>query len=125
MRQRLLFRNFFNEAMRMVDKRLFMAYNSHIMAQTVRLTITPDLENALQILHTSTMGTLNTTELIKMAIGELAQLKKMEMTPDEMDKVATHSFYEWAKEDGTLEVNNISPKAQLKPFVPEPYVSNR
>ena len=34
-------------------------------------------------------------------------------------------FYEWAKEDGSLEINNISPDAKLKPFVPEPYVPNR
>ena len=33
-------------------------------------------------------------------------------------------FYEWAKEDGSLEVNNISPDAKLKPFNPEPYVSS-
>ena len=45
------------------------------MAQTIRLTITPDLEKALLILHQSTLGTLNTTELIKMAVGGYAQLK--------------------------------------------------
>ena len=95
------------------------------MTQTVRLTITPELENALQILHKSTSGTLNTTELIKLAIGELAQIKAAEMTPEELDKVSARLFYEWAKEDGTLEVDNISPTAKLKPFVPEPYVPTR
>lgn len=101
------------------------------MAQTVRLTITPDLENALQILHRSTMGTLNTTELIKMAIGGFAQVKQTEATeipdisPKEMDAISTRSFYEWAKEDGTLHINNISPLAKLKPFTPEPYVPDR
>ena len=47
------------------------------MAQNIRITITPDLERALQILRQSTLGTLNTTELIKMAVGSLAQIKKM------------------------------------------------
>lgn len=101
------------------------------MAQTVRLTISPELERALQILNKSTMGTLNTTELIKMAIGGYAQVKKTEnaeipeTTPQEMDAVSTRLFYEWAKEDGTLHVNNISPRAKVKPFIPEPYVPNR
>ena len=108
------------------------------MAQTVRLTITPDLEKALQILHKSTMGTLNTTELIKMAIGEEAKRKEIldagttrkvepyeEINPKEMDRLSAKLFYEWAKEDGSLEINNISPDAKLKPFVPEPYVPNR
>ncbi|MBI3955319.1 hypothetical protein HY338_02645 [Candidatus Gottesmanbacteria bacterium] len=108
------------------------------MAQTVRLTITPDLEKALQILHKSTMGTLNTTELIKMAIGEEAKRKELlatgttksvepheDISPKEMDRLSAKLLYEWAKEDGSLEVDNISPAAKLKPFVPEPYVPNR
>lgn len=101
------------------------------MAQTVRLTITPDLENALRILHKSTMGTLNTTELIKMAIGEEAKRKELEnisykdISPKELDRISAKQFYEWAKEDGSLEIDNISPKAKLSPFVPEPYVPNR
>lgn len=91
------------------------------MAQTIRLTVTPDLEKALQILRQSTLGTLNTTELIKMAVGSFARMKNstnQEVT--DMDRLAAHSFYQWAKEDGTLEVENISPKAKLKPFIPEP-----
>lgn len=101
------------------------------MAQNIRITITPDLENALNILRRSTTGTLNTTELIKLAVGELAQLKKMkitepdDITPAEMNKIGTHLFYEWAKEDNTLKNDNISLNVKLKPFIPEPYVSNR
>ena len=100
------------------------------MAQTVRLTITPDLENALQIIHKSTMGTLNTTELIKLAIGGFAHIKNTEhsvpdISPKEMDTLSARLFQEWATEDGTLEVNNISSTAKLKPFVPEPYVPDR
>jgi hypothetical protein len=95
------------------------------MAQTVRITITPDVEHALQILHKSTSGTLNATELIKMAIGELAQIKAADMSPDEMDRISARLFYEWAKEDGTLNVDNISPNAKLKPFVPQRYVPDR
>ncbi len=101
------------------------------MAQNIRITITPDLERALNILRQSTTGTLNTTELIKLAVGELAQLKKIrvseldDITPQEMDKVGARLFYEWAKEDNTLEDDNISPHIKLKPFIPEPYVSNR
>ena len=45
------------------------------MAQTIRITITPDVEKALQILRQSTLGTLNTTELIKLAIGSFAKIK--------------------------------------------------
>jgi hypothetical protein len=101
------------------------------MAQTIRLTVTPDLEKALNILKRSTTGTLNTTELIKLAIGELAQLKKRqivetnEISPQVMDKVGAHLFYEWAKEDNTLMEDNISLDAKIEPFIPEPYVSNR
>jgi hypothetical protein len=101
------------------------------MSQTIRLTITPDLEKALSILRNSTTGTLNTTELIKLAVGELAQLKKKhvielnEITPQEMDRFGARLFFEWAKEDGTLNEDNISPTTKVKPFIPEPYVSNR
>lgn len=98
------------------------------MAQTVRLTITPDLKNALQILHKSTMGTLNTTELIKMAIGAQAKRKEPlheEMSPEELDRVSAGQFYAWAKEDGTLDVENIAHPEKLKPFVPKPYVRAR
>ncbi len=100
------------------------------MAQTIRLTVTPDLEKALQILRRSTLATLNTTELIKMAVGSFAKIKAADISlaekeVKEMNLLSARQFYEWAKEDGTLEVNNISPNAKLKPFVPEPYVSNR
>lgn len=108
------------------------------MAHTVRLTITPDLEHALQILHKSTVGTLNTTELIKMAIGEVAKRKESllsenvnndltyeDISPNECDRLSAKQFYEWAKEDGTLEVNNIAYPEKLKPFVPKPYVRAR
>lgn len=98
------------------------------MAQTVRLTITPDLEKALQILHKSTMGTLNTTELIKMAIGAQAKRKEPlyeEMSPEELDRVSKRQFYAWAKEDETLDVENIAHPEKLKPFVPKPYVRAR
>ena len=96
------------------------------MAQTIRLTVTPELEKALQILRHSTLGTLNTTELIKMAVGGFARLKaNTNQEVDDMNHLAAYSFYQWAKEDGTLDVDNISPKAKLKPFVSEPYVSNR
>lgn len=102
------------------------------MAQTIRITVTPDMEKALNILRRSTTGTLNTTELIKLAVGELAQLKRAritdlhdDITPHEMDKIGTRLFYEWAKEDNTLNDDTISPHAKLKPFIPEPYVSNR
>ncbi|HWY79583.1 MAG TPA: hypothetical protein VNW29_04445 [Candidatus Sulfotelmatobacter sp.] len=102
------------------------------MSQNIRITITPDLERALNILRQSTTGTLNTTELIKLAVGELAQLKKAkitdlhdEITPQEMDNLSAHLFYEWAKEDNTLDDDNISPNATVKPFIPELYVPNR
>ena len=99
------------------------------MAQTIRITITPDVEKALQILRQSTLGTLNTTELIKMAIGGFAKIKTVnrlnsDINSEDWDHMSARLFYEWAKEDGSLEVNNISPDAKLKPFNPEPYVSN-
>lgn len=100
------------------------------MAQTIRITITPDVEKALQILHQSTMGTLNTTELIKMAIGGFAKMKTAHISnrnidAQEWDCMSAQLFYEWAKEDDSLEVDNISHNAKLKPFVPESYVSSR
>lgn len=101
------------------------------MAQNIRITITPDLENALNILRRSTTGTLNTTELIKLAVGELAQLKKAKVTePDditstEMDTIGARLFYEWAKEDGSLDIDNIAEPEKLKPFTPKPYVRTR
>ena len=102
------------------------------MPQNIRITVTPDLEKALNILRQSTTGTLNTTELIKLAVGELAQLKRKkitepddDITPQEMDKISARLFYEWAKEDNTLNDDNISPNAKLRLFIPEPYVSNR
>jgi len=101
------------------------------MAQTVRLTITPDLEKAIDILKHATTGTLNTTELIKLAVGELAQIKKRslaqpeDITPQEMDKIGARLFFEWAKEDRTLHEDIISSHVKIKPFIPEPYVSNR
>ena len=101
------------------------------MAQTVRLTITTELQNALNILKQSTTGTLNTTELIKLAVGELAQIKKekkaesSDITPQELDKISARLFYEWAKEDGTLGIDNIAHPEKLKPFIPKPYVRTR
>lgn len=58
------------------------------MAQTICLTITPELETALSILRRSTSGTLNTTELIKLSVGELAQIQEVQsnqMTPEIMN----------------------------------------
>lgn len=69
------------------------------MAQTIRITITPDVEKALQILRQTTLGTLNTTELIKMAIGSFAKMK--------------------------LDLDNIAYPEKLKPFIPKPYVRTR
>ncbi|HSW97040.1 MAG TPA: hypothetical protein VLF89_04415 [Candidatus Saccharimonadales bacterium] len=95
------------------------------MAQTIRLTVTPDLEKALQTLRQTTMGTLNTTELIKMAIGGFAQMKKADaaMTPQEMDVMSSVLFHEWSKEDENE--NNIAHPEKLKPFIPKPYVRTR
>ncbi len=95
------------------------------MAQTIRITITPDVEKALQILRQSTLGTLNTTELIKMAIGGFAKIKAVETSPGEMDVISSRMFYEWAKEDNTLNTDNIAHPEKLKPFVPKPYVRTR
>ena len=95
------------------------------MAQTIRITVTPDVEKALQILRQSTLGTLNTTELIKMAIGSFAQIKKTEgmaMTPKEIDIVSSQLFHNWAKEDETMDVDNIAHPEKLKPFSPKTYV---
>ena len=61
-----------------------------------------------------------------MAVGGFARTKAIpNQEVEDMDRMAAHSFHQWAKEDGTLEVDNISPNAKLKPFVPEPYVPNR
>ncbi|MBI4096560.1 MAG: hypothetical protein HY425_02460 [Candidatus Levybacteria bacterium] len=95
------------------------------MPQTIRITITPDVENALKILRQSTLGTLNTTELIKMAIGGFAKIKAVETNPDEMDTISSRMFYEWAKEDETLDTDNIAHPEKLKPFIPKPYVRAR
>jgi len=76
------------------------------MSQTIRLTITPDLEKALRVLKQSMFGTLNKTELIKMAVGGFARIKESEMSPAQMDKLAAQSFYKRAKEDGSLEEDN-------------------
>jgi len=95
------------------------------MLQTVRLTITPDLEQALQILHSSTMGTLNMTELIKMAIGGYAQIKKTDITPKELDMISSQLFHKWAKEDGSINIDNIAHPDKLKPYTPRPYVRTR
>ncbi len=92
------------------------------MAQTIRLTITPDLEKAIQILRKSTLGTLNATELIKMAVGGFARMKSNNLDPDEMDALSSQLFYDWAKDDETLDTNNIAHPEKLKPFTPKPYV---
>lgn len=95
------------------------------MPQTIRITITPDIEKALEILRASTMGTLNTTELIKMAVGGFARTRTAETSPDEMDTMSSLMFHEWAKEDKTLDVDNIACPEKLKPFTPKPYVRAR
>src|SRR3990170_5295064 len=99
------------------------------MAQTIQITVTPDMEKALRVLRQKTMGKFNTAELIKMAVGSFAKIKKentdTDLTLEEMDYLAARSFYEWAKEDGTLEVDNIAHPEKLKPFVPKPYVRTR
>ena len=95
------------------------------MAQNIRLTITPDLQKALDILDRSTMGTLNTTELIKLAVGGYARVKQMEsgdIVVRDMNRFATRQMREWAKDDGTIIVNNIASGAKSLPFQPEPYV---
>ncbi len=95
------------------------------MAQTIRITITPDMEKALQILRQSTSGTLNTSELIKLAVGGFARIKQEDISPKEMDLISARLFYEWAREDGTLEVDNIAHPEKLKPFIPKKYVRTR
>lgn len=95
------------------------------MPQTIRISITPDFENALHILRQSTLGTLNTTEIIKMAVGGFAQIKKMEMSASQLDRVSSRSFYEWAKEDGTLHVDNIAHPEKLRPFRPKTHARTR
>lgn len=100
------------------------------MVQTIRLTITPELEKALQILRQATLGTLNTTELIKMAIGSFARMKARvkeneDISPEDWDRMSAKLFYEWAKEDGSLEVDNIAHPEKLRPFIPKEYVRAR
>lgn len=106
------------------------------MSQTIRITITPEIEKALQILKKSTLGTLNTTELIKLSIGELARIKEkaitqknkglidndLNLSADELDTVSSRLFHEWAKEDNILDLNNIAHPEKLKPFKPKTYV---
>lgn len=95
------------------------------MSQTIRLTITPDLERALEVLRRSMLGTLNSTELIKMAVGGFARMKEIEMTPQELDQISSQQFYQWAKEDGSLAVDNIAHPEKLKPFIPTKHVRAR
>lgn len=95
------------------------------MAQTIRLTITSDLEKALNILRQSTLGTLNTTELIKMAVGAFAKQKEKdntELSPSEMDTISSSLFYEWAKEDGSLHEEAFTHPEEFKPYKPKEYV---
>jgi len=87
------------------------------MPQTIRLTVTKDMEDALQILRQSTLGTLNTTELIKMAVGGYAQVKKSESSPN-IDNLSAQLFYQWAKEDKSFDTPNIAKPEKLKPFNP-------
>ena len=92
------------------------------MPQTVRITITPDLAEALQTLRSSTMGTLNTTELIKLAVGSFARMKKADMNAKELDALSATSFYEWAKGDKVTNQEMLAQPEKLQPFVPKPYV---
>ena len=55
---------------------------------------------------------------------EFVLVEPDEIILQEMDKISARLFYEWAKEDKTLNEDNFSPDAKLKPFNPEPYVSN-
>lgn len=48
------------------------------MVQNVRISINNELEQSLDILRQATLGTLNTTELIKYAIGKAAAMEKNE-----------------------------------------------
>lgn len=50
---------------------------------------------------------------------------EMDMSPTEMDKISAGLFYQWAKEDGTLEVDNIAYPEKLKPFKSKKYISLR
>lgn len=95
------------------------------MPQTIRITITPDLDEALQTLRLSTMGTLNTTQLIKLAVGSFARIKKADMSAKELDRLSAGLFYEWAKEDETIDQDVIAQPEKLKPFTPKPYVRTR
>ena len=52
------------------------------MAQNVRISINNELEKSLEILRQATMGTLNTTELIKFAVGKAAAVEKNEQDKD-------------------------------------------
>lgn len=95
------------------------------MAQTVRITITPDLDEALRALRASTMGTLNTTELIKLAVGSFARIKQADMNTKEVDVMSANLFHGWAKEDESLNQDMIAQPEKLKPFVPKTYVRTR
>ncbi len=95
------------------------------MTQTIRLTIGPDLEKALSILRQSTLGTLNTTELIKMAVGGFAKMKSVDLSPQEVDMLSASSFHQWAVEDGSNEMNNIAHIKKLKPYTPKKHVRTR
>ena len=94
------------------------------MPQTIRLTITPDIQKALDVLRQSTMGTLNTTELIKMAVGGYAQDQggDFDLDANEESEIASQLFYQWAKEDMSLNVSNIKTPEKLKIYNPKKYV---
>ena len=49
-----------------------------------------------------------------MAVGSFAQSKNTEINSNEIDAVASQLFYQWSKEDETLEVNNIAHPEKLK-----------
>jgi hypothetical protein len=68
------------------------------------------------------MGTLNTTELIKMAVGSFAKMKSSDSTPQELDVLSSQLFQQWSKDDKTQNINNIAHRDKLKPFTPKPYV---
>ena len=68
------------------------------------------------------MGTLNTTELIKLAVGSFARIKKADMNAKQIDTVSSQLFYDWAKEDDILNQDMIAHPDKLKPFRPAPYV---
>lgn len=53
-----------------------------------------------------------------MAVGSFAKIKaanKSEMGDKDWDHMSARQFYGWAKEDETLEVDNISSNAKLEP----------